>query len=94
MKNLIYLFAAVIMLAFTACGGGETTTEETTTLETEEVVTDAAVEEVAEAVGCQVEGGTCLEDHSCCASVNNEDIEYSEDHNHDHGEGEGHDHDH
>ena len=26
----------------------------------------SSVEEVAEAVGCQVEGGTCLEDHSCC----------------------------
>ena len=67
MKNLIYLFAAVIMLAFTACGGGESTTEETAPAAAE-VVIDAAVEEVAEAVGCQVEGGTCLEDHSCCAA--------------------------
>jgi len=68
MKNLIYLFAAVTMFAFTACGGGEATTEEATPAATEEVVTDATVEEVAEAVGCQVEGGTCLEDHSCCAA--------------------------
>ena len=28
MKNLIYLFAAVTMFVFTACGGGETTTED------------------------------------------------------------------
>ena len=55
MKNLIYLFAAVIMLAFTACGGGETTTEGTPTA-------------TEEAVGCQVEGGACLADHSCCAA--------------------------
>ena len=67
MKNLIYLFAAVIMFAFTACGGGDTATEEAVPA-AEEVVIDAAVEEVAEAVGCQVEGGACLEDHSCCAA--------------------------
>jgi len=30
---------------------------------------DVSTEEVAvEAVGCQVEGGTCLADHSCCAA--------------------------
>ena len=37
-------------------------------------------------LGCKATDGDakCKEDHSCCASVNNEDIEYSEDHNHDH----------
>ena len=68
----MYLLVSATMFAFTACGGGETATEETVKTTTEEVVetVEAAhdsVEEVVEAVGCQVEGGTCLEDHSCCA---------------------------
>ena len=53
------------MFAFTACGGGDTATEEAVPAAEETVET--AVEEAAEAVGCQVEGGACLEDHSCCA---------------------------
>ena len=46
MKNLIYLFAAVIMFAFTACGGGEAPAEvaEETVVE-ETVVEEAVVEE-------------------------------------------------
>jgi hypothetical protein len=65
MKKLMYLFVAAIMFAFTACGGGDTATEEVAPAAEETVET--AVEELAEAVGCQIEGGTCLEDHSCCA---------------------------
>ena len=43
MKNLIYLFAAVIMFVFTACGGGEATEE---AVVEEAVVEEAVVEEV------------------------------------------------
>ena len=79
----MYLFVAGTMFAFTACGGGETATEETveTAVEVAETVEAAndSVEEVAEAVGCQVEGGTCLEDHSCCAPA----AAAEEAHNHD-----------
>jgi len=45
MKNVMYLFVAAIMFAFTACGGGETATEEAAT---EEVVVEEAVVEVVE----------------------------------------------
>ena len=51
---------------------------------------DVAIEEVAEAVGCQVEGGTCLEDHSCCVPAAEEAVEESHE-GHDHG-AEGHSH--
>ena len=54
----MYLLVAGSLSVFAACGGASTT---------EGAATDVAVEEVAEAVGCQVEGGTCLADHSCCA---------------------------
>ena len=57
MKKLMYLLVAGTMFVFTACTGGADDAA------TEEV----AVEEVVEAVGCQVEGGACLADHSCCA---------------------------
>ena len=57
MKKLMYLLVAGSLSVFAACSGASTT---------EGAATDVAVEEVAEAVGCQVEGGTCLEDHSCC----------------------------
>ena len=77
----MYLFVAGTMFAFTACGGGETATEETV---------ETTTEEVAEAVGCQVEGGTCLEDHSCCAPAAEEAVEESHE-GHDHG-AEGHSH--
>ena len=81
----MYLFVAATMFAFTACGGGETATEETTETVVEETVveeavnedTTAVVEEVAEATGCQVEGGTCLADHSCCFPAAEEAIEES-----------------
>ena len=48
---------------------------------------------VVEAVGCQVEGGTCLEDHSCCAPEDAEATEEIDAHEgHDHESHEGHDH--
>ena len=52
MKNLIYLFVAVTMFAFTACGGGEATEEA--------VVEEAVVEEVVaeEVVAEEVEADT------------------------------------
>jgi len=95
MKKLMYLFVAGTMFAFTACGGGETASEETVETTTEEVVetveaANDSVEEVAEAVGCQVEGGTCLEDHSCCAPAAEEAVEESHEGD-DHG-AEGHSH--
>jgi len=58
MKKLMYLLVAGSLSVFAACGCASTT---------EGAATDVAVEEVAEAAGCQVEGGTCLADHSCCA---------------------------
>ena len=42
MKNLIYLFAAVTMFAFTACGGGDTATEEAAPAAEEVVAEEAA----------------------------------------------------
>ena len=52
MKKLTYLFVAAIMFAFTACGGGESTTEETTEVVVEEAVflDTNAVAEDAEAI--------------------------------------------
>ena len=69
MKKLMYLLVAGTMFVFTACncGADDAAVTEETAIE-EVVAEDAAVEEVVEAVGCQVEGGTCLEDHSCCVS--------------------------
>ena len=57
MKKLMYLLVAGSLSVFAACSGASTT---------EGAATDVAVEEVAEAVGCHVEGGSCLADHSCC----------------------------
>ena len=51
MKNLIYLFAAVTMFAFTACGGGDTTTEEVAPAAEEAV--PAAVEVVEDTVAAE-----------------------------------------
>ena len=73
MKKLMYLLVAGSLSVFAACGGACATDCAKECCAVEEVVAeDVAVEEVAtevvvEAVGCQVEGGTCLEDHSCCA---------------------------
>tara|TARA_B110000459_G_scaffold56755_1_gene63750 strand:+ start:135 stop:455 length:321 start_codon:yes stop_codon:yes gene_type:complete len=68
MKKLMYLLVVGSLSVFAACGGASTTEGTATDVAVEEVVTeDAAVEVVAEAVGCQVEGGACLADHSCCA---------------------------
>ncbi|MBC8474614.1 MAG: hypothetical protein H8D60_02575 [Cryomorphaceae bacterium] len=61
MKKLMYLIIAALMLTFTACGGGETTTEETVVEETVEVTTKG--------VGCQI-GEPCVTDHSCCNTHN------------------------
>ena len=98
MKKLTYLLTALGLITFTACGGGGSTDQEAQ--EATEVATcccgDAAcagechAEETAEKVGCQVEGGECLADHSCCAAK--EEAEHS--HEHDHSDGESHDHEH
>ena len=95
----MYLFVAGTMFAFTACGGGETTTEETvetTTEETVEAANDSVEVVVACADDCQkacclgckatVGDAVCLADHSCCA-VHEEVTEEA----HDHG-AEGHSH--
>ena len=54
----MYLLVAGSLSVFAACGSASTN---------EGAATDVAAEEVAEVVGCQVEGGTCLANHSCCA---------------------------
>ena len=92
----MYLLVAGSLSVFAACGGACSTECAKECCAVEEVVTeDVAVEEVAteevvEAVGCQVEGGTCLEDHSCCAPAVEEAVEESHE-GHDHG-AEGHSH--
>ncbi len=53
MKNLIYLFAAVTMFAFTACGGGDTATEEAAPA-AEEVVAEEAAPAAEEVVAEEV----------------------------------------
>ena len=75
MKKLMYLFVTAIMFAFTACGGGESTekaAEETVEVAAcccgDEACAGECHAEATEKVGCQVEGGTCLADHSCCAA--------------------------
>ena len=94
MKKLMYLLVAGTMFVFTACTCGTDDAAVTEETAVEEVVaTDVAVEEVAEAVGCQVEGGTCLEDHSCCAPAaeTTEEVVEESHEGHDHG-AEGHSH--
>ena len=102
MKKLMYLLVVGVLFTFTACGGGDCATD----CAKECCVAAECADDCAKAccLGCQATDGDpkCKEDHSCCDSVNNVDIEYTEDeiaekahgHNHDHGEGEGHDHDH
>ena len=68
MKKLMYLLVAVALSVFAACGGASTN---------EGVATDLPDEGVAEATGSQVEGGTCLADHSCCVPAASEAIEES-----------------
>ena len=51
----MYLFLAGGIFVLTACNS-----------ESSDAATEVDVEEVVEAAGCQVEGGTCLADHSCC----------------------------
>ena len=69
----MYLLVAGSLSVFAACGGACATDCAKECCAVEEVVAEdvsveeVATEEVVEAVGCQVEGGTCLEDHSCCA---------------------------
>ena len=53
MKKLTYLFAALGLFMFTACGGGAS----------EESATEAATEVAV----CANTGEPCLDDHSCCA---------------------------
>ena len=57
----MYLLIPALMVTFTACGGGETTTEETVVEETVEVTTKG--------VGCKI-GDPCVTDHSCCMAHN------------------------
>ena len=46
MKKLMYLFVAVIMLAFTACGGSEECATEGVAVDTTAVVVEEASDEV------------------------------------------------
>ena len=82
MKKLTYLFAALGLFMFTACGGAS-----------EEAATEAATEVAV----CANTGEPCLDDHSCCA-VKEEGAEGAEggegDAAHDHSEGADHGHDH
>ena len=65
MKKFVYLLIAGSLSVFAACGGAQTK---------EDVAYDVSVENEAEATGCQVKGGTCLADHSCCAPAVAEDV--------------------
>ena len=72
MKKLMYLLVAGSLSVFAACSGASTT---------EGAATDVAVEEVAEAVGCHVEGGgACLADHSCCVPKSAAEAHGDDDH--------------
>tara|TARA_B100000902_G_scaffold40126_1_gene47722 strand:+ start:51573 stop:51893 length:321 start_codon:yes stop_codon:yes gene_type:complete len=105
MKKLSYLFAILGLFAFTACGGGgasEGAAEEATEVAAcccgdaacaGECHSDAT-EETAEKVGCQVEGGECLADHSCCAAKEESHNHDHEGGDHDHSDGSDHGHDH
>ena len=53
----MYLLVAGTLSVFAACGGASNT---------EGAATDVALDDVVETVGCQVEPGACLADHSCC----------------------------
>ena len=65
----MYLLVAGSLTVFAACGGASTSDGVTADEAAVEgaAAQEVAVEEVAEAAGCQVEGGACLADHSCCA---------------------------
>ena len=78
----MYLFVAVTMFAFTACGGGETATEE------------AATEAATEVAVCANTGEPCLDDHSCCAVKEEADTATEVHGDHDHGDHDHGDHDH
>jgi hypothetical protein len=76
MKKLMYLFVAVIIFAFTACGGGENATEE---MEVESAVETMACADLCQkacCLGCKATEGdaTCifLADGSmpCCVVKN------------------------
>ena len=93
MKKLMYLLFAGTLFMFTACGGGSST-EEAAEEATEVAAcccgdSDCAgechaveAEEATEKVGCQVEGGECLADHSWCANKDEAGEESHEGHNH------------
>ena len=68
----VILFAFALTLTSCDCGSEEACTSETEVAACGDecakeccATEEASTEEVA-AIGCQVEGGTCLEDHSCC----------------------------
>ena len=63
MKNLIYLFVAAIMFAFTACGGGESVTEEATEAVVESVVVEDTTNVAEEAEAAESHEGHDHEGH-------------------------------
>ena len=88
MKKIMSIFSVVLFaFALTLSSCGETNNN--SKKEKVECKADCAK---ACCLGCKATDGDakCKEDHSCCASVNNEDIEYTEDeiaerdHRHDH----------
>jgi len=100
MKKILSIFSVVLFafaLTLSSCGDSSTDTDKAS-------VECSGSDDCAKAccLGCKATDGDakCKEDRSCCASVNNEDIEYTEDeiaekaHGHNHGEGEGHNHNH
>lgn len=106
MKKLIYLFAVALM-GLVACNcESSKSCESAKKCDTECVKECCSAEEAAtEKTGCQVEGGTCLDDHSCCAPAaeaacccGDEACDGSchadGDEGHEHTEGEDHGHDH
>ena len=80
MKKLTYLFAALGLFMFTACGGGAS----------EESATEAATEVAV----CANTGEPCLDAHSCCVVEEDTTAEEGHAHEHDHSDGESHNHDH
>ncbi len=92
MKKLIYLFVATIMFVFTACGGGDNSTEETAV---DSIIQCADNCEKACCLGCKATQGNAkcivLADGSmpCCV----EELESSEDDGHNQ-EDDGYNHDH
>ena len=94
MKKFIYVFAVALMgLVACNCEGDKKCAAECAKeccVAAESCAADctkaccAAEEAAAEKVGCQVEGGTCLADHSCCAPAEGEGDDHAEGDDHGH----------